>query len=107
MKTRALIDRSYPDGKIVIDFFEKNPDGTITVVKDIIFETVDPNDMAGMYRYKAPVLLDESSAQVLMDDLWQCGIRPTEGVGSAGAFAAQGRHLEDMRALVFKKEPKS
>lgn len=42
-------------------------------------------------------------AQELMDDLWACGLRPTEGAGSAGALAATQRHLEDMRTLVFKE----
>jgi hypothetical protein len=47
--------------------------------------------------------LDKDKAQTLMDDLWQAGLRPTEGSGSAGALAATQRHLEDMRTLVFKK----
>lgn len=42
-------------------------------------------------------------AQVLMDDLWTCGIRPTEGKGSAGAMAATEKHLKDMRAIVSNK----
>jgi hypothetical protein len=37
-----------------------------------------------------------------MDQLWQCGLRPSEGTGSAGSLAATQRHLEDMRALVFQ-----
>jgi hypothetical protein len=49
-----------------------------------------------------PISLDQTAAQKLMDDLWDCGIRPSEGSGSAGAFAAQGEHLKDMRKLVFK-----
>ena len=40
-------------------------------------------------------------AQVFMDDLWDCGIRPTEGSGSAGAMRATEKHLEDMRKIVF------
>jgi hypothetical protein len=47
--------------------------------------------------------LSMDAAQTLMDDLWNCGLRPTEGSGSAGAFAAQGKHLEDMRKIVFDK----
>jgi len=42
------------------------------------------------------------AAQTLMDDLWACGIRPTEGKGSAGALAATERHLEDMRKIAFR-----
>ena len=41
-------------------------------------------------------------AQVLMDDLWGCGIRPTEGAGTAGSMAAAQKHLADMRAIVSK-----
>lgn len=44
-----------------------------------------------------------TEAQTLMDTLWECGLRPSEGTGSAGALAATQRHLEDMRSLVFKK----
>ena len=42
-------------------------------------------------------------AQSLMDALWQCGIRPTNGEGSGGQLAATQYHLEDMRKLVFKE----
>jgi hypothetical protein len=45
--------------------------------------------------------LNDSEAQSLMDQLWQCGIRPTEGTGSAGAMAATQSHLADLRRLVF------
>lgn len=47
--------------------------------------------------------LSRTMAQVLMDDLWNAGLRPTEGTGSAGSLAATQRHLEDMRTLVFNK----
>jgi hypothetical protein len=46
--------------------------------------------------------LKEEGAQRLMDDLWNCGVRPTEGAGSAGAMAATQKHLDDMRKLVFE-----
>jgi len=46
--------------------------------------------------------LDIDDAQTLMDDLWHCGLRPTDGAGSAGAMAATQKHLDDMRDLVFK-----
>lgn len=46
--------------------------------------------------------MDMTAAQRLMDALWDCGLRPSEGSGSAGALAATQRHLEDMRRLVFE-----
>jgi hypothetical protein len=49
--------------------------------------------------------LAPDAAQQLMDELWNTGLRPSEGTGSAGALAATQRHLEDMRTLVFKPKP--
>ncbi len=54
---------------------------------------------------KSTCALTDEAAQQLMDELWRCGLRPTEGSGSAGSLAATERHLEDMRALVFKVTP--
>lgn len=48
------------------------------------------------------VALEFDAAQQLMDALWDCGLRPTEGIGSAGALAATQAHLKDMRELTFK-----
>jgi hypothetical protein len=45
--------------------------------------------------------IDEKGAQVLMDELWACGIRPTEGAGTAGSMEATRRHLEDMRLIAL------
>jgi hypothetical protein len=44
--------------------------------------------------------LGMDTAQVLMDELWNCGLRPSEGTGSAGAMAAVQAHLQDLRRLV-------
>ena len=48
--------------------------------------------------------LNGSMAQELMDDLWQCGVRPSEGTGSAGSLKATQDHLKDMQRLVFKNK---
>jgi hypothetical protein len=45
--------------------------------------------------------LTNDDAQVMIDELWRAGLRPTEGNGSAGAMAAQGKHLDDMRKIAF------
>ena len=47
--------------------------------------------------------LNPTEAQVLMDSLWDAGLRPTAGQGSAGAFSAVEHHLEDMRRISFKQ----
>jgi len=48
--------------------------------------------------------LTSNAVQQLMDDLWRCGYRPSEGEGSAGQLASVKYHLEDMRSLVFNKK---
>ncbi len=47
--------------------------------------------------------LSNESAQLLIDELWKAGLRPSEGTGIAGSLKATERHLEDMRTLVFKE----
>lgn len=50
---------------------------------------------------RVPTLrLEDGAAQMLMDQLWNVGFRPTEGTGSAGSLAATQAHLNDMRRLV-------
>ena len=45
--------------------------------------------------------LGMDEAQELIDQLWNCGLRPSEGSGSAGSLAATQKHLEDMRKIAF------
>lgn len=47
------------------------------------------------------ITLTQHEAQQLMDELWQCGLRPSEGSGSAGSLAATERHLADMKKIAF------
>ncbi len=49
--------------------------------------------------------LSRDQGQTLMDDLWNAGIRPTEGTGSAGSLAATQKHLDDYRKLVDRILP--
>lgn len=73
------------------------------------YAVAKPIEMAtleeGAYIVEPSLRLTREAAQQLMDNLWQCGLRPTEGAGSAGALAAVQEHLKDMRRLVFTNEP--
>jgi hypothetical protein len=44
--------------------------------------------------------LERADLQSLIDQLWQLGIRPTEGHGSTGQLAATERHLEHTTRLL-------
>lgn len=71
-----------------------------TIAKPIVFEEVENN----VVHVDPIAVVSIEEAQNLMDELWDCGLRPTEGTGSAGAFAATQKHLEDMRTLVFEEK---
>ncbi|MGJ8670875.1 MAG: hypothetical protein ACSHXK_15420 [Oceanococcus sp.] len=68
------------------------------VVRELTFERVEPGSYLGPTTH-----IDLTAAQMLMDDLWNAGIRPTEGSGSAGSLKATERHLNDMRKIAGAK----
>ena len=54
--------------------------------------------------YGDPMIrLEPDQAQMLADELWRIGFRPTQGKQSEGAGEAIGRHLQDMRTIAFSK----
>ena len=83
--------------------FQKDHDGKVSVATDFEMKPLALNELAT----PPPAFsLSMLAGQELMDELWRCGLRPTEGTGSAGALAATQKHLEDMRTLVFKEGDK-
>lgn len=82
-------------------------DGTVAFpAKPLEMHAYSRSDLAATAFEPQPIMrVDKDALQQLMDELWRVGIRPSEGAGSAGAMLATQRHLEDMRALVFKTTP--
>lgn len=50
---------------------------------------------------KPTLSVEAHAAQELIDQLWDCGLRPTQGKQSEGLISATERHLSDMRAIAF------
>lgn len=66
------------------------------IARPVVMERINPNEG----RMRVPLVnLSMGAAQQLMDELWTCGLRPTEGTGSAGSLAATQAHLADMRRI--------
>ncbi len=63
------------------------------------------HEAQGLVEFPPTFSLGMKAAQQLMDDLWRCGLRPTEGSGSAGSLAATERHLADLQKIVFAEKP--
>ena len=72
------------------------------IAEPITFRPIKPSEETNFI--DPSIRITREQAQHLMDQLWTCGLRPTEGAGSAGALAATERHLRDMQQLVFKEK---
>lgn len=96
MKTEFRCNRSPWMDRIEMVLFQKNETGElyaaapVVLNKRVTFEIIEPT-----------LRLEHDEAQFLMDQLWQCGLRPSEGSGSAGSLAATERHLADMQRIAF------
>lgn len=85
-------------GGIALHIAQARPDSNlIAVAQPLLFVEQSEQDL----RAEPTMIFDNRAAQLLMDELWQCGIRPSEGTGSAGSLAATERHLADMKAIAF------
>lgn len=73
----------------------------IFFAQPIEFKLLTPEEEGTIQPPTLPISFE--SAQQLMDELWQIGIRPTNGAGSVGQLAATEKHLEDMRVLAFHR----
>lgn len=66
----------------------------VAVSTPLVMVAADPNhEVPDPTAFTIPVMAGRAPLQVLMDDLWRCGVRPTEGAGSAGHAAATAKHL--------------
>ena len=96
MSTTYVIAHRQPTWGQSIGLYLQKSDGVrVYAGLEIIWVEVEPGTASS-----PAAVIENTEAQALMDSLRSCGVRPTEGAGSAGSFAAQSRHLADMRALV-------
>lgn len=80
-----------------VSIAEKDLNGHLWVARPLVLEKLDDGDAEP----QPTMRLSNAAAQQLMDQLWQCGVRPADGQGSTGANAAVLAHLHDMRAIAF------
>lgn len=97
MRTTAVKNHRHAGGVCI--FFDKEEAGKFFTASELVFKEYEPYAM----NETSPVVLDDTESQKLMDDLWDCGIRPSEGTGSAGCLSATQKHLSDMRSIVSNK----
>jgi len=98
MKTEIMARREDWNDGIAL-FLRENTQGMGLVVAHPIEMRQHREDTV----YDPFIRLKIQEAQQLMDELWQCGLRPSEGTGSAGSLRATENHLTDMRLIVMSQ----
>lgn len=92
---RIFIDRVRhdlpPEDENRYEALSQSDGGGFAWRKAALFEYDNPND---------GIPLDADQAQRLMDSLWDCGLRPAAGSGSAGSLAATQDHLATAKKLL-------
>jgi hypothetical protein len=88
-------ERKQWNGGIYVYVGVRQPNGRLSVMRPLVFEEIEE----GAYIGEPALSLSVTESQQLMDELWRCGVRPTEGTGSAGSLAATERHLKDMQLI--------
>ena len=83
--------------QIEIAVMQRFDDGRAAVAQPLTMTTLEE----GAIIPHATFSLSFEEAQTMIDELWRCGLRPTEGTGSAGAMAATERHLKDMQRIAI------
>jgi len=91
-----LAERPPWSPNVALAIVEQRADGKVAIADTMTMRVVDEGTAITPF-----VTITESAAQQLMDGLWRCGLRPSEGAGSAGSLAATERHLADMRTIGF------
>lgn len=72
-------------------------DKETAVLKPHPLTSVDPGEEVPEFLSLSPTI-----AQSLMDQLFECGVRPTQGFGSPGQVEALKNHVDDLRQIAFK-----
>ena len=84
--------------EVAIYIFERIAPDKIAMISNIEMTTIE----TGQMKPESPLQISYDTAQELMDSLWDCGLRPSEGAGSAGSLKATENHLKDMQNLSWR-----
>ena len=95
-KTHIAARRALFSNKIELSMVVAWSDGSLSAAKHVEMAHVEEGMLVDPF-----MVMPLETAQLLMDELWNCGLRPSEGTGSAGSLAATERHLKDMKTIAF------
>jgi len=93
-------DLGFGPDSYLIHLYARLPDGRVALPEQsVILRKMSPEEARNV-RCEPILVVPKESLQILIDELWHLGIRPTEGHGSTGQLAATERHLEHTARLL-------
>lgn len=98
IRTEIRADYSFSRNAIDIALVEHREFGML-IAKPLEMVPADPHVIND-----ATMCITKEVAVMLMDELWRCGIRPSErlsGYGDMGTLTATKAHLTDMQAIAM------
>jgi hypothetical protein len=99
VKTQILAERHDFGQQIHVHMRIEQSNGQAVCGLPVRFRADEPDVV---YQAYSPMLsLNPNQAQLLIDELWSVGLRPTQGRQSEGQMAATNAHLQDMRVIAF------
>ena len=93
-----VVDEPY-NGGVQMVFYERGFNNEIVSIGELIMTEYKEGRLVPP---ASKISIDKRTVQILIDDLWSCGFRPSEGSGSAGSLKATEKHLEYMRDIAKK-----
>ncbi len=97
---KVYAQKRFLENGIELMFYQNLRDGKLTFLDNLVFQTIQESD--AIKSEPSGLMLPLELSQQLMDALWDCGIRPSEGSGSAGALLATQNHLKDLQDVIGK-----
>jgi len=93
---KIYTQRNFYNDTVELHFYQNTSDDRISFVKDVIMENVS----TGIFPDDRPLKISTDTAQNLMDQLWNIGIRPVDVNDRNDVVNAKDKHIKDLQKIM-------
>lgn len=95
---RAAVERDFSRNAFGLHIWEMGGEGKVAVMQPAVFQTLT-EEQAVRDPWLPGVYLSREAAQQVMNDLWNAGVRPENGVDFQATVEAQKAHIKDLQEI--------
>lgn len=85
-------------GSINLHFYYNDDQGRVTTIDNFMLNTHQPGELSE----DKPLSISWNTGVKLMDQLWNIGIRPSEGRDKSDITNAKNEHIKDLQKVLDK-----